>query len=418
MRKRWGVFSVNARTGSERSRDAFRRASVHETQAPPDSGDMLLRVTNFVMPNACAVGGFEGNLGDGGLTMLWDVPIDDEHHWRYEFIFHRSGNLDTATLEAQYESEKLSGDRMRRTEDNRYLQDRSAMETGESYIGLGECFSVHDVFITQSQGVVHDQSREFLGSSDVAIIKARRQLAAAAREVAEGRDPPRRHQSPMPTTTFATDCDHRGRSERHRSRSLLREHRTRRLAVSHRAARGTRVTAAAPDRTPEISAPANEFVVHAIIPEARDVRIFDLRAAGGSLAQFEPGAHIDVELPNGMVRQYSLINEDRVRDRYLICVKHDPHSRGGSRFMHEQLRAGDIVNVRGIRNNFRLVPDAPATLLLAGGIGVTPIVAMAEHLANPGATGGGRLCGKITGRSRAARPARKDGGAAAGSRRR
>jgi phthalate 4,5-dioxygenase oxygenase subunit len=150
---------------------------------------MLLRVTNFVMPNACAVGGFEGNLGNGGLTMLWDVPIDDEHHWRYEFIFHRSGNLDTATLEAQYTSEKAPRDRMRRTEENRYLQDRDAMQTGESYIGLGECFSVHDVFITQSQGVIHDQSAEFLGSSDVAIIKARRQLAAAVLAIEEGRDP-------------------------------------------------------------------------------------------------------------------------------------------------------------------------------------------------------------------------------------
>jgi hypothetical protein len=121
--------------------------------------------------------------------MLWDVPIDDEHHWRYEFIFHRSGNLDTTTLEAQYESEKTSGDRMRRTEENRYLQDRDAMQTGESYIGLGECFSVHDVFITQSQGVIHDQSSEFLGTSDIAIIKARRRLAEAVQAVEEGRDP-------------------------------------------------------------------------------------------------------------------------------------------------------------------------------------------------------------------------------------
>jgi hypothetical protein len=78
---------------------------------------------------------------------------------------------------------------MRRTEENRYLQDRDEMQSGEAYIGLGECFSVHDVFITQSQGVIHDQSSEFLGSSDVAIIKARRQLAEAARAVEEGQDP-------------------------------------------------------------------------------------------------------------------------------------------------------------------------------------------------------------------------------------
>jgi phthalate 4,5-dioxygenase oxygenase subunit len=188
MRKRWGVFSVNARPEVSAVETRF-GVRIFTKRRLPDSDDMLLRVTNFVMPNACAVGGFEGNLGNGGLTMLWDVPIDDEHHWRYEFIFHSSGNLDTATLEAQYDSEKLPGDRMRRSEENRYLQDRHAMQTGESYIGLGECFSVHDVFITQSQGAIHDQSSEFLGTSDVAIIKARRQLADAVRSIEEGHDP-------------------------------------------------------------------------------------------------------------------------------------------------------------------------------------------------------------------------------------
>jgi hypothetical protein len=121
--------------------------------------------------------------------MLWDVPIDDEHHWRYEFIFHRSGKLDKTTLDTQYRSEKINGDELRRTPENRYLQDRDAMANGDAYIGLGECFTVHDVFITQSQGVIHDQSHEALGSSDIAITKARRQLAQAAIDVAEGRDP-------------------------------------------------------------------------------------------------------------------------------------------------------------------------------------------------------------------------------------
>jgi phthalate 4,5-dioxygenase oxygenase subunit len=188
MRKRWGVFSLNARPEVSAVETRF-GIRIFTKRRLPDSDDMLLRVTNFVMPNACAVGGFEGNLGNGGLTMLWDVPIDDEHHWRYEFIFHSGGKLDTAQLEAQYASEKLPGDRMRRSEENRYLQDRPSMHGGESYIGLGECFSVHDVFITQSQGVIHDQSREFLGSSDIAIIKARRQLAEAVRAVEAGRDP-------------------------------------------------------------------------------------------------------------------------------------------------------------------------------------------------------------------------------------
>lgn len=112
--------------------------------------------------------------------------------------------------------------------------------------------------------------------------------------------------------------------------------------------------------------------------------VFDLRPAGGSVAAFEPGAHIDLELPNGVIRQYSLVNEPGIRDRYLISVKLDRNSRGGSRFMHEQLRAGATVEVHSVRNNFRLASEAAPTLLLAGGIGVTPILAMAEHLAAEG----------------------------------
>jgi phthalate 4,5-dioxygenase oxygenase subunit len=188
MRARWGAFSVNARPEVSATETRF-GVRLFTKRRLPESDEMLLRVTNFVMPNACAVGGFEGDLGPGGCTMLWDVPIDDEHHWRYEFIFHRSGKLDRATLDAQYASEKVAGDEMRRTPENRYLQDRASMANGDAYIGLGECFSVHDIFITQSQGVIHDQSHEALGTSDVAIIKARKQLATAVNDVAAGRDP-------------------------------------------------------------------------------------------------------------------------------------------------------------------------------------------------------------------------------------
>ncbi len=142
------------------------------------------------------------------------------------------------------------------------------------------------------------------------------------------------------------------------------------------------MTTAATVRVTETSAPSSAFYVHAIAFEARDVLIFDLRPAGGSVAAFEPGAHIDIELPNGALRQYSLVNEPGVRDRYLICVKRDPNSRGGSRFMHEQLRVGAGVDVHAVRNNFALASETAPTLLIAGGIGVTPIIAMAEHLAD------------------------------------
>jgi phthalate 4,5-dioxygenase oxygenase subunit len=188
MRARWGIFSVNARPEVKVAETRF-GVRIFTERRLPDNDEVLLRVTNFVMPNACAVGGFEGNLGPGGTTMLWDVPIDDEHHWRYEFIFHRSGRLAGHELDAQYRSEKLDGDRMRRTPANRYLQDRASIDDGTTFIGMGPCLSVHDVFITQSQGMIHDQEAEHIATSDIAITKARRLLWEAMEEVKEGRDP-------------------------------------------------------------------------------------------------------------------------------------------------------------------------------------------------------------------------------------
>ena len=188
MKARWGVFANAARPelSVEETRFGVRLYTMRQTD---DVAKTSIRITNFVMPNACAVGGFEGYLGDGGLTMLWDVPVDDEHHWRWEFIYHRSGTLDKASLERQYESEKAEGDRMKRQKDDLYSQDRESMKS-KAYLGLGECFSVHDVAITQSQGTIHQQANEHLSSSDIAITRARRMLDAAADTVAGGGDPP------------------------------------------------------------------------------------------------------------------------------------------------------------------------------------------------------------------------------------
>ncbi|EUC12662.1 Rieske 2Fe-2S domain-containing protein [Paraburkholderia hospita] len=187
MKARWGVFSNQARPelAVEDTRFGVRLYTLRKIDGTDRSS---IRITNFVMPNACAVGGFEGYLGEGGLTMLWDVPIDDQHHWRWEFIFHRSGKLNKDALEAQYQSEKAEGDRMRRKWDNLYSQDRESMK-GKAYLGLGECFSVHDIAITQSQGTIHHQANEHLSSSDIAIVRARRMLDEAAQVIAEGGDP-------------------------------------------------------------------------------------------------------------------------------------------------------------------------------------------------------------------------------------
>ncbi|WP_318828415.1 PDR/VanB family oxidoreductase [Burkholderia cepacia] len=106
---------------------------------------------------------------------------------------------------------------------------------------------------------------------------------------------------------------------------------------------------------------------------------------GGMLPEFSAGAHIDMELPGGYIRQYSLCNSPQERHRYLIGVLNDRAGRGGSRSVHENVRETDIVRIGVPRNFFALADDAFRSLLLAGGIGVTPILSMAEELSRRGA---------------------------------
>lgn len=114
--------------------------------------------------------------------------------------------------------------------------------------------------------------------------------------------------------------------------------------------------------------------------EAQDICSFELVAAdGGALPPFTAGAHIDVRLEGGLVRQYSLCNDSRETQRYQIAVLREPASRGGSRAMHA-LEPGKELDISAPRNHFALAPGANRHLLLAGGIGITPILCMAEHL--------------------------------------
>jgi tetrachlorobenzoquinone reductase len=101
---------------------------------------------------------------------------------------------------------------------------------------------------------------------------------------------------------------------------------------------------------------------------------------GGELPPFTAGAHIDLTLPSGLVRSYSLVNSQAERHRYVIAVQKDRASRGGSKWVHESLHAGDMVNVAGPRNNFALDEAAQHSIFLAGGIGITPIVSMIDRL--------------------------------------
>lgn len=114
--------------------------------------------------------------------------------------------------------------------------------------------------------------------------------------------------------------------------------------------------------------------------EAEDVVAFRLvNATGGDLPGFEAGAHLDVHTGPGRVRQYSLCNPGPSVDYYEIAVLKEPASRGGSDFMHDALVVGSEVLASHPRNHFELV-DAVPVLLFAGGIGITPLLAMAKQL--------------------------------------
>lgn len=118
----------------------------------------------------------------------------------------------------------------------------------------------------------------------------------------------------------------------------------------------------------------------AIVWAAQDTHLYEFRRPeGGDLPAVEPGAHIDIHLPNGMMRQYSLTTAEGPRDRYIVGIKRDRASRGGSKYIHDNLKVGQLLKIGGPRNNFPLKEDAAHTVLVAGGIGVTPIRAMAQR---------------------------------------
>ncbi len=118
--------------------------------------------------------------------------------------------------------------------------------------------------------------------------------------------------------------------------------------------------------------------------EAEDICSFELVAADDQpLPAFTPGAHIDVHVPGGPVRQYSLCNGPDDTHCYRIAVLKEAASRGGSVGMHA-LEVGASLEISAPKNHFALAPDARRSLLFAGGIGITPLLCMAQWL---GATG-------------------------------
>jgi tetrachlorobenzoquinone reductase len=124
-----------------------------------------------------------------------------------------------------------------------------------------------------------------------------------------------------------------------------------------------------------------QAIVTAVTAETETVNSYEFAAIGtGTLPVFSAGSHVDLHLGNGMVRSYSLVNCESERHRYLIGVHRDPSGRGGSRFVHESFHVGETFVLSGPRNNFPLREDARHTVLIGGGIGITPLLAMMTRL--------------------------------------
>jgi phthalate 4,5-dioxygenase reductase subunit len=123
-----------------------------------------------------------------------------------------------------------------------------------------------------------------------------------------------------------------------------------------------------------------DLLIHGKREIAEGIWEFELTAADGSdLPPFTAGGHLSLETPSKAMRHYSLSNDPAERHRYIIAVKREADSRGGSRSMVEDTQIGDTIKVDQPGNDFPLV-DAPRYLLIAGGIGITPILSMARHL--------------------------------------
>lgn len=121
--------------------------------------------------------------------------------------------------------------------------------------------------------------------------------------------------------------------------------------------------------------------VNAMRYAARDILIVEFgHPAGCSLPSGSAGSHVDVTLPNGLTRQYSLIETVRNQESYKVAVKREPNGRGGSAYIHDQLRVGHLVGIGIPRNNFPLDEQASHVVLVAGGIGITPIWCMVQRL--------------------------------------
>jgi tetrachlorobenzoquinone reductase len=126
--------------------------------------------------------------------------------------------------------------------------------------------------------------------------------------------------------------------------------------------------------------------IHSIEFLAMGIVAIDMRPIDGAeWPMVIAGSHIDLHLPGGMVRSYSLVNAQGEMHRYVIAVSREANSRGGSQYLHEKLRVGELLSLSAPRNSFALRESAAHSIFIAGGIGITPLWSMAQRLSQIGA---------------------------------
>ncbi|NNF21341.1 MAG: 2Fe-2S iron-sulfur cluster binding domain-containing protein [Saprospiraceae bacterium] len=131
----------------------------------------------------------------------------------------------------------------------------------------------------------------------------------------------------------------------------------------------------------ELEKPILKVRIASINKVASNVKSFSfISATNEVLPEFTAGSHIDVYLPSGLKRSYSIINPPFEKDNYQIAVKLELNGKGGSREMHEQISEGDIIEISHPKNNFVLYENAKKYILISGGIGITPLISMAQKL--------------------------------------
>jgi tetrachlorobenzoquinone reductase len=130
-----------------------------------------------------------------------------------------------------------------------------------------------------------------------------------------------------------------------------------------------------------VSDPTLTVRVESVTRAADGINLYELRPTNGSeLPKFTAGAHVDLHLPNGLIRSYSLCNAESERHRYVVGINNDRASRGGSRYIHESIKPGATLTITAPRNHFALAETAAHTVFIAGGIGITPLMSMVRRL--------------------------------------